>query len=82
MPDYVPKVGEWWSHVGSYGYKCGWGHLPTFYIEDIIVKDDFMDSWVIYSNNDNSDDFFVHQMWQFIQGNWEKANGADYVDEG
>jgi len=72
----VPEPGEWWTHKRNhlYGLTFGsYGSYPvSFYIEDVVFKDVLADSWVIYSNNDNSGDYFVAQMWEFIQGDWEK----------
>lgn len=48
---------------------------PAFRIEEVIVKDPMTESWVIYSNDDNSGDYFVVGMWEFIQGEWEIDNG-------
>ena len=80
MDGHWPKPGEWWTHVG-YGMMY-WPSRkgPSFYIEDVIRKEPFGESWVIYSNNDHSGDYFVAQLYEFIQEEWEKAHGAGNVD--
>lgn len=76
----LPEPGEWWQHshkylAGNSFYWWGSASAPKFIIEDVIYKNDLADSWVIYSNNDNCD-YFVVQMWEFIQGDWEIVDGA------
>lgn len=74
----LPEPGEWWEHIA--GPSFAWTSLnpkyPKFIIDDVVYKNDLTESWVIYSNNDGLD-YFVVQMWEFIQGNWRIADGTE-----
>ena len=58
----LPVAGEWWQYTvtAPHPYKV------EFYIEEVVEKAPYGDSWVIYSNNDNSGDYFVATMEEFM----------------
>lgn len=71
MPE-LPVVGEWWRHTSGYlNYYRDPAKGPEFIVNDVIVKEDIHDSWIIYSNNDLSD-YFVVPYYEWVN-EWEKV---------
>lgn len=69
MPE-LPKIGEWWRHHGGYMVNYLNRKPPEFIVNDVIIKDDIHESWIIYSNNDLTD-YFVLPYYEWIN-EWEK----------
>ena len=69
----LPKPGEWWNHKGNYLTRI-WNSKPiAFVIEEVVEKDDIDKSWIIYSNNDDTDYFVV--TFEEFRKEWEIADG-------
>lgn len=70
----LPIIGHWWEYRSvllEHSFRV------QFQIRDIVIRQPFENSWVIYSNDDD-EDFFVARMEEFVR---ENSNWSFYKEE-